>query len=284
MKKTCCISVLCAVMLFTTTSLYAKPRIKLGVCTQIGKADKVKDAGGDYIEVGVSSFLMPLKSDAEFAANLELAKASPIPIYSCNSFFPREIKLTGPERDHVKALEYAETAFRRAQMIGIKRMVLGSGKSRDYPEGYDRETGIGEFMDLLRKMGPIAARYGVVVVIEPLNSKETVFLNTVAEGVEIVKRVKHKNIQCLADFYHMMLENEGPEVLVKEKKYIYHCHVAEKEGRAVPGTNDEDLTPYYNALKKARYKGGLSIEARWSDFDAQVVSGLANLRENTRKN
>ncbi len=269
---------LCALLLFSCGSVAA--RVKLGVCTQVDNAEKVKAAGGDYVELSVSNFLIPLKSDAEFESNLMQAKASPLPVYSCNGFFPRDIKLTGPDRDHALALRYAETAFRRAQMIGIKRIVLGSGGARDYPQGYDRETAIGEFVDLLKQMGPIAAKYGVVVAIEPLNSKESVFLNTVAEGVAIVKRVDHKNIRCLADFYHMMLEGEGPEIIVREKKYICHCHVAEID-RSVPKAGSADLAPYYAALRKANYKGGLSIEARWKDFDREVISALAEMKERT---
>ncbi len=261
-------------------SLPAAAQIKLGVCTSVKNARLVKEAGGDYIEEGVSNFLMPLRSDAEFAENLALAKASPLPIYACISFFPREIRLTGPDRDHALALAYAETAFRRAQMIGVKRIVLGSSGSRSLPEGYDRETGEEELVELLRQMGPIAAKYDVVVALEPLNKAETNFINSVAEGVAIVKRVKHPNIQCLADIYHMLRENEGPEVLVRYKKYICHCHVAENKDRAVPGTNGEDLTPYYRALRKAGYEGGLSIEAGWIDFGKQVGTGIADLREN----
>lgn len=275
--------VLLGILLSVNISFSVSAQIRLGVCTSVKNAEKVKAAGGHYIEENVSGFLMPFKSDAEFESNIELAKASPLPIYACNGFYPSEIKLTGTDRNHEQALKYAETAFKRAHMIGIKRIVLGSSKSRNCPEGYDKSIATKEFIDLLKEMGPIAKKYDIVVVIEPLNKNETNMVNTVAEGVAIVKQVKHKNIQCLADFYHMLIEDESPEILVKEKKHIYHCHVAEKEGRSVPGTHNEDLTPYYNALIKAGYKGGLSIEARWIEFDNQVVSGLANLKERTIK-
>ena len=276
MKKSLFLS---AALVLVCASLAAQ--IDVGVCTSIQNAQKVKDAGGDYIELSVSGFLMPMKTDAEFAENLALAGTSPLPIYACNGFFPGAIKLTGPDRDHALALEYAEVAFRRARMIGVKRIVLGSSGSRNYPEGYDKKAAVEELTELLRKMGPIAAKYDVVVVLEPLRRQESNIINTVAEGVDVVKRVGHTNIRCLADIYHMMVENEGPEVLVKEKRYIAHTHVAEKEGRAVPGTHGEDLTHYYDALRRARYKGGLSIEASWEDFDTQIAAGIADLKRHT---
>jgi sugar phosphate isomerase/epimerase len=279
MKKSLFLSI--ALLLVAGVSLQVSAQIKFGACTSIRNAAKVKEAGGDYIELSVSGFLVPLKTDAEFAENLVLAESSPLPVYACNGFFPGTIKLTGPDRDHAAALAYCEVAFRRARMIGVERLVLGSSGSRNYPEGYDKAAAVEEFTELLRKMGPIAAKYDVTVALEPLRRQESNLVNTVAEGVAIVKQVGHRNIRCLADIYHMMVENEGPEVLVKERKYIAHMHVAELEGRAVPGTHGEDLTSYYDAMRRARYKGGLSIEARWDDFDAQIAHGIANLKKST---
>jgi sugar phosphate isomerase/epimerase len=271
---------LLSALLTAPTRLNAQ--ISLGVCTSIKNAQKIKDAGGDYIEVSVSNFLVPLRSDAEFADNLAAAFASPVPIRACNSFFPGSIKLTGPQRDFDTALAYSEVVFRRAEQTGIECIVLGSSGARNYPEGYDKAKAVAEFTELLKKMGPLAAEHGVVVVLEPLSKGEANFMNTVAEGVAIVKEVNHPNIRCLADIYHMMSEDEGPGVLLDEKEYIYHIHVAEKQGRAVPGTHGEDLTYYYNTLKQAGYKGGMSIEANWSNFDTQIAPALTGLRELTK--
>ena len=257
----------------------ATAQIKIGVCTNIQNAQKAKDAGAQFIEESVGRFLMPDKSDAEFASNLAAAKASPLPILSCNGFMPGSIKVTGPNADHEAALKWAETAFRRAQQAGISRIVFGSGGARQIPEGFSYKEATKQFVSLLKKMGPIAAKYNVIVVLEPLRSAECNFLNTVGEGVQIVKKVNHPNIQCLADIYHMMQENEGPEAILKGGKYLKHCHVAEKMDRAAPGTNGEDLTPYYNALHQIGYQGGLSIECSWKDFDKQLAPALANLKK-----
>jgi sugar phosphate isomerase/epimerase len=269
-------------LLAACVSLDSAAQLSLGVCTTIDNAAKVRDAGGDYIELSVSRFLVPELSDEEFAPNLALAQASPLPIYACNTFFPGNIRLTGPERDHDRALAYCEVAFRRASQVGIRQLVLGSSGARNYPEGYDKATAVNEFTDLLKRMGPVAEKYDVTVALEPLNKNEANFMNTVAEGVEIVKQVGHENIRCLADIHHMLMESEGPEVLIREKQYISHTHVAEHEGRTPPGVNGEDLTPYYNALKEAGYRSGMSIEAGWSDFDSQIAPAFANLKQHNQ--
>ena len=82
----------------------------------------------------------------------------------------------------------------------------------------------------------------------------------------------------LADLYHMKMENEGPDTLVKYGKLIRHVHIAEKQDRAVPGTYDEDFRPYVNALKKMSYTGKISIEARWRDFDSQIPTAIETIK------
>ncbi|MPM52974.1 hypothetical protein SDC9_99738 [bioreactor metagenome] len=82
----------------------------------------------------------------------------------------------------------------------------------------------------------------------------------------------------LADLYHMKMDDESPESIVKYGKLIKHVHIAEKEDRAVPGTYNEDFRPYFNALKKTGYKGKISIEARWKDFNTQIPVAIETIK------
>ncbi len=255
---------------FTIMSFSAAAQIQIGVCTRISNVEKLSAAGYDFIEESVGRFLCPDKSEEEFAKNMEVMKKSPLPIRSCNGFLPADIRIVGPEADHQAALKWAETALRRASQAGIQYIVFGSSKSRKVPEGWSKEEAEKQFISLLKEMAPIARKYDVTLVLEPLRSGECNLLNRVEDGCRIVRKIHRKHIRCLADIYHMMCENESPEVLVKNARLIKHCHVAELNGRMAPGTNGEDLTPYYRALNKAGYKGGLSIEGSWKDFDKQL--------------
>jgi sugar phosphate isomerase/epimerase len=243
---------------------------KIGVCTSFDKSSLLSQSGFSYIEPGVGSFLVPSKSDEEFSVLLNQAKVSALPILACNSFLPGNLKSVGANAVHNEILGFAEKAFERAKKAGIKIIVFGSGGSRSIPEGFSKEKARKQFVKLCYAMGPIARKYGITVVIEPLNSKECNFINSVGEGGEIVMEINHPNIRLLADIYHMMMENEGPESIVKYGKLIKHVHVAEKEGRAAPGTHNEDLTAYYAALKQINYKGWLSVECRWDNMDTQA--------------
>lgn len=251
---------------------------KIGICTDLSKAEMLATQGYSYIEEGVSRFLVPTKSEEEFNKLLEEAVNSPIPVKACNNFIPGNLKSVGPDAVHEEILKFAETAFRRAQRAGIEIIVFGSGGSRAIPEGFPRDKGRAQFIELGKKMAPIAQKYDVTIVLEPLNTTECNFINSVSEGGEIVKDIDHPNFMLLADLYHMKMDSEGPEGIVKYGKLIKHTHIAEKQDRAVPGTFNEDFRPYFNALKKIRYKGNISIEARWKDFDTQMPVAIKTIK------
>ena len=252
---------------------------RIGVCTSLSKAPLVKSAGGHHVEQSITGFMIPEKSDAEFSAKRQEAAASVLPIISCNGFFPGDIQLIGPNADHERAARYTEKAMQRCAQTGVTTVVLGSGRARISPEGFSREEAEKQFCELLSRLGPIAGKYGVTIVIEPLRSQECNFINTVLEGYEIAKKVNHPNIRVLADLYHMAQEGEGPQSIRKAgHKYLCHVHIAEKDRRTPPGVDGDDFTPYFRALKKIKYRGNISIECGWDNFEQQVTPAIQEVK------
>lgn len=275
--------ILCmALALLAATDVAARKPQRLAapvaVCADMGKTDALKAAGAGGIECGVSAFLVPDKPAAVFEANLQRLRASGMKMVSCNGFLPSSMTVVGPAPKHDQILVWADTAFRRAAAAGIPYIVFGSGGARRVPEGFAREQAVEQFVQLCRRLGPIAARYGVTVVIEPLNSRETNLVNSVTEGADIVRRTGHKNIRLLCDIFHMAAESESPQAIVDAGKYIRHCHVAEAARRTPPGVDGDDFRPYFRALRKIGYKGAVSIECIWKDFDRQLPVAVETLR------
>lgn len=253
-------------------------RLLLGVCTSINNHAIVAAAGFDYIEEGVRRFLIPDQSEEEFEKNLAILKESTIPVRACNGFLPRSLKSTGQNIQHDEILKFAETAFRRAERAGIEYIVFGSGGSREIPEGFDPEEARNQFIDLLKRMGPLAEKHHVIVVIEPLRSGECNFINRVDEGLAIAMQVNHPNIQMLGDVYHMMRESEDPQSFIEARKYLKHTHIAELNNRTAPGLAGDNFVPYLKALKDACYQGGISIEGSWGDnFEKNLIIARAYL-------
>jgi sugar phosphate isomerase/epimerase len=241
----------------------AGANIGFGAAMGADKQAMLKDAGYDFIELSVGNLLMPLAPDAEFEA--KTAKLGPLvlPVRSCNGFFPANLKLVGPEVKMDDVLAFADTAFRRAKKFGIPFIVLGSGGARKSPDGFDLAKAREQFIDLAKRLGPLAAPQGVTVVLEPLNKGETNLINNVADGADYVDAIAHPNVQLLADIFHMTRESEGPESILKAGARLRHVHIAEKAERTSPGTAGDDFRPFFKALKAVGYKGGISVEGKW---------------------
>ena len=252
--------------------------VTFGIC---GGADMFATApeGLDFLECTVGQML-PRDDDAAFAPAMAELTGACAPFLAANCFLPGDLKTTGPVVDEAALDAYVDTAFARAQKIGIKRIVFGSGGSREVPEGFCKDEAFAQMVGHCKRFGPIAAKYGITIVIEPLQLAECNIINTVTEGVKLAKAVDHPNVKVLADFYHMACDGEGPESIVAAGDLLQHVHVAEKEKRTAPGMEGDDLRPYLKALKEIGYDGMISIEASFGDDAAvQAPRSLAELRK-----
>ena len=242
------------------------------VCTGIENYPALLEAGYDYIEPSVANLLMPAQSDSAFLMHREFVRSLDPKIISCTIFLPGQFRAVGPEANHDDILEWAETTFSRARELDVPYIVFGSGRSRRVPDGFSREEAKNQFIALCKRLGPAAAKYGVTVVVEPLNTGETNFINSLAEGAEIVEATDHPNVRLLCDIFHMLREDEPASEIVKYGSYIRHCHIAEKGNRTAPGMEPYDFTAYFDALKEIRYAGCISIEGSWGE--GGMASGL----------
>lgn len=268
----------------TARAQQAAPRILFGICMGPDKAEKLKALGYDFIEGGVAGTLKPEMPDAEYAPELEKIKACVLPTRSCNGFIPSKFRLTGPDTTHDPALDYAAKACQRADAAGVPYIVFGSGGARKVPEGFDVAKGKAQFIEFCQKLGDRIKDLKVTIVLEPLNKGETNLLNSVLEGIEYVDAIKRSRIQLLADVYHMMKENEGPESIRKAGARLRHCHIAELEGRKAPGTKGEDLSGFFKALKDIGYTGGVSCECGWPKENVEDAwkKALATMRKQAK--
>ena len=261
-------------------------KLLLGLCASPANAAKLKAVGFDFIEGGVAGSLKPDKPDDEYAPELEKIKTCGLPMRSCNGFFPKDLRLTGPDEGlrHDDALKYAVKACERADQAGLATIVFGSGGARNAPEGFDIGKAREQFIAFCKRLAPAIADRKVTIVLEPLNKGEDNFLNSVAEGTEMVDEINHPRIQLLADFYHMMKDGEGPDSIRKAGARIRHCHIAELEGRKAPGTRGEDLSRFFKALRDIGYTGGVSCECGWpkENLEAAWEKALDTLRAQSR--
>lgn len=239
--------------------------VRLGICSSIENIEIIAEVGYSYIETAVNS-MVELTQD-EFEKYLEKVNSSKINIEACNGLFPGNIKLVGDELDYDQVKKYISDALDRVSQLGVDIVVFGSGGSRRIPEGYDRIKAKEQFIKVIKIVGEEASKYNITIVLEPLNKAETNLLNSVREGLELVKEVAHPNIKLLADYYHMRRESENLNILNDATAYIKHCHIAHGQTRQYPSSEDKDkYAEFIKLLNQNKYEGRISIEGKTDDL------------------
>lgn len=250
--------------------------------TGVEHVERLAEYGYDYVEMPLAEMMaLPENRFAQLAERIQKAG---IPCETCNNFFPKTIRLTGPDADEEKNLLYVEKALGKASSLGVQSVVFGSGGAKNVPSGFPMGEGYGQVVSLLRKIEPIAKKNHITIVIEPLRRAECNLINTFAEGCKLAQDVgsDYENVKVLVDFYHLSEEKEPVEnLLLQGKEYLRHVHFARSEGRVYPkDMNEDNYRPFIDALKKIGYDARVSVEAYADDFDRQARGALQFLREN----
>lgn len=249
--------------------------MKIGFCAKPDQAAAVAAAGFDYIELPVN-FLAAM-TEQEFAAVEANLKAAGLPAPAFNLLFPKSMALlSGDTADQVIA-DYLHTALARVRRLGGRIAVFGSGKSRNRPEGMTYGDAFRRLADVTRLTGAVADLYDVDIVIEPLNRTETNMINSLGEGACLAAAAHHPRVRLLADYYHMVLENDPAEE-IDRLGGITHAHIATEAGRRIPLALDEGYARMFAAMKKTGYQGLLSIEGKSDDLAADGPKALALLK------
>lgn len=225
------------------------------------KLSFVAKSGFDYVEVELNAYAVCPQE--EYEAFKKAVKDNGIPCEAANCLFPGSLKLCDDSFNEKAIEEYLEKAFARAKDTGIDTVVFGSGASRKIPEGFSREKALEQLeKTCVKYLDPIGAKYGITVVIEPLNTGETNVFNTVKETAEFLKKLNLGNVKCLADSYHMAVEKEPYANIKLAGADLYHTHIANPDGRVIPLETDTDkYDEFFKSLEEIKFSGRLSVEA-----------------------
>ena len=227
---------------------------------------EVKDLGYSYIEVPLAEIEKCNLNKLE-EISCSCRKVS-LDIYSSNLFFPSRISLLNEETSENAILDYTENALSKAEYLGVKIAVLGSGGARRKPETMDVEEARKRLIDIFGKISYMAQRHGVTLALEPLNSSESNVINTIKEGFDFVSLIAQKNFRLLADYYHMSKERENLEVIENVFPVLVHVHLATPE-RIFPAIERfDEYRCFLEELNRLGYEGGISVEC---DFGRTIA-------------
>ena len=255
--------------------------MKFGVCASYQEIAALQARPFDYLEENVQRFLVPEQPQERFEEIIHEVQSLALPIEACNSMLPADLLLIATPQQHVDTVRlerYIRTMLQRAEQVGIRVIVFGSGQARACPPGYDHNDAVNQLGMYLATWSEWAREHGVSIALEPLRYEETNILNTVTEGGTLVTKHVVSGATLLIDTYHMACNGEKPTDILPWTALISHVHVAEKQDRAAPGHYGEDLRPYFSALREGNYDSRISIECNWQDFANEVGPAIETVK------
>ena len=258
---------------------FAQPsgKVKIGYCGPLKDIDAVKAAGFDYLEVRTSE--VAALSDADYEKVAAKLQQVGLPVLSANLFLPADIKVTGPDIDKERQMEYVRRALDRVSRLGVRLVVFGSGGARQVPQGFSKQEAFQQLVDFGKRIAPEARSRNITIAIEPLRKQESNIINTSLEGLEWVNAVNDPNIQLMIDFYHFSVEKEDISDVLKVKDHLRHLHMANPNGRVMPLKWDEyNYAPFFEVLRQIHYDRLISLEVSKTNLPEEGPQAIALLR------
>jgi sugar phosphate isomerase/epimerase len=157
--------------------------------------------------------------------------------------------------------------------LGGKVLVLGSPKQRNILEGQTKEGAWRRAVDLLDSALDRAGKLGLTICFEPLSPAETNFINTVEEGMKLVREIDHPNFKIHLDVKAMSSEARPVPEIIRSVNVndIGHFHVNDPNLYG-PGMGKVDYAPIAEAVRNVGYDKWLSVEVFKYDPDPETIA------------
>ncbi len=170
-----------------------------------------------------------------------------------------EFRMTSPEHRQLWLDGLKESCI-AAKKVGATRLITQVGQDTGAP----REEQHAAIVETLRQAKPILDEYGIIIMLEPLNSYYNhpgYYLTSSLEGFDIVREVDHPLVKIVYDIYHqqIMEGNIIPNV-TNNLDCIAHLHGAGHPGRHEMWNGESDYKVILDAIDKAGYTGAIGLE------------------------
>ncbi len=164
-----------------------------------------------------------------------------------------------------------------ARRLGARAIVMASGLTI---ADVSRRQQIDAMIANLKMLAPIVAERGVTLLLEPVNTKVDhpgVFLDSNAEGLDVIEAVGHPSVRLLFDLYHSAaMQEDAAQVIGKRAALIGHVQAADLPGRNQPGSGGIDWRGSLGMLRERGYRGAIGLEYR------PVGESLATIEQTRR--
>ncbi|MCI4591683.1 TIM barrel protein [Sphingobium sp. BYY-5] len=165
------------------------------------------------------------------------------------------------DADREAFLADIRTSIDVAKRLNAKHMTVVTGfMDRRVPQ--DIQTG--RIIDLMRRAGDIVAPHGLVLVMEPLNTRTNhpgVFMQSIAQGYAVARGVNSPGVKILADLYHEQIQS-GNLIPTLDACWaeVGYIQFGDNPGRKEPGTGEINFGNIVRWLREHHYAGVIGME------------------------
>ena len=187
---------------------------------------------------------------------------------------PFSLHMTTPDQETwQRTRDYTAALLDLCSDLGGRVLVLGSPKQRDILESQTKKDAWQQAVELLSSVTDQAKEQGLTICFEPLSPAETNFINTVAEGMKMVRQIHHPNFKIHLDVKAMSSESKPVPAVIRSvrAKDIGHFHVNDPNLYG-PGMGDVDYAPIAEAIRDIGYDKWLSVEVFKYDPDPETIA------------
>jgi sugar phosphate isomerase/epimerase len=173
-----------------------------------------------------------------------------------------------------KTEAYLKELCAMAADFGAEVLVFGSPKQRSILDGWSSRKTWKRTIEVFKRVADAAAEKGVYFLIEPLPTKETNFIMSLADGLDVIREVDHDHFRLHLDVKAMAadLARRVPNTLRAEgNKYLYHLHANDPNLRG-PGFGEQDFVPIFTALDEIGYDRWISVEVFDYSPDPETIA------------
>ncbi len=145
--------------------------------------------------------------------------------------------------------------------FGGSVMVFGSPFQRNLEDGMSTDQAMANAAEVFKTCLPAFADRGVSICMEPLTPKETDFVNTCQQAMDLIAMIDEPNIVLHQDVKAMLgAETKSlPELIHEFKNSVGHFHVNDTNLLG-PGMGETDYRPIVKALLESTYDHWVSVE------------------------
>lgn len=247
--------------------------MKFAICQELfedtpwgQQCDVIADAGYTGVEVAPFTISEDLASvsDATLGGIRQTANSAGLEVIGLHWLLAKTegLHLTSADPEVRKTTtEHLKLLARTCGTLGGSVLVFGSPPQRTLPAQMTMRDGLKYATEVFQNAMPEFASHGVQLCMEPLTAKETDFINTCDDAVQLMKRVDHPAFVLHQDVKAMLGAERDtiPELIHRHASVCGHFHVNDINLLG-PGMGETDFHPIIEALLEVQYQGWVSVE------------------------